>query len=182
MSKGIDYGMGTTNIDNDTGIRFGVIHQHEVLQVWADEAEANYGGATCPKCGNEAVELDHPEVPDFDEVEDWEDKGYDHACLSCKCTFDSDEAFGDEPLNWTYKEDGYETEQTRDDGDIFITKSLFYTRAAFCSPCAPGACHLSSPCENGEKAYCFSHDWFEGDEAPYPVFRVEDDSEVAPEK
>lgn len=38
----IDYGSGETNIDKATGIRFGVIHQHEVLQAWADEAEPDY--------------------------------------------------------------------------------------------------------------------------------------------
>ena len=29
---GIDYGMGTTNIDLETGIRYGVISMHEVAR------------------------------------------------------------------------------------------------------------------------------------------------------
>jgi hypothetical protein len=39
---GIDYGMGMTNRDGD-GIHYGVIHQGEVLQAWADSSEPYYG-------------------------------------------------------------------------------------------------------------------------------------------
>jgi hypothetical protein len=39
---GIDYGQGQTNIDNENGIRFGVISFHAILQAWADDAEAVY--------------------------------------------------------------------------------------------------------------------------------------------
>jgi len=67
-------------------------------------------------------------------------------------------------------------------GDIFVFKSPFFTRAAFCSPCAPGACYLASPCDDGERAYCFGHEWFEGGEAPYPVYSVKTGLLVEPEK
>ncbi len=55
---GIDYGMGTTNIDKENGIRYGVIPQNEVLQVWCDSSEAYYGEpeeCTCmnPECGED---------------------------------------------------------------------------------------------------------------------------------
>ena len=42
-NKGIDYGMGVTNIDVKTGIRYGVINQNEVLQAWCDSSEPYYG-------------------------------------------------------------------------------------------------------------------------------------------
>ncbi len=74
----------------------------------------------------------------------------------------------------------YKATQSGDDSDIFILKSPYYTRAQFCSPCAPGACYLTNPCEDGERAYCFGHDWFDDGKAPYPVFLVADDSEVLP--
>ena len=38
----IDYGHGLVNIDTETGIRYGVIHQGEVLQAWADSSEPDY--------------------------------------------------------------------------------------------------------------------------------------------
>ena len=41
--KGIDYGLGKTNIDKTSGIRYGVISQHSVGQAWYDESEAYYG-------------------------------------------------------------------------------------------------------------------------------------------
>ena len=41
-NAGIDYGMGKTNRD-ESGIHYGVIHQREVLQNWADSSEPYYG-------------------------------------------------------------------------------------------------------------------------------------------
>ena len=159
---GIDYGNGKTNIDEKTGIRFGVISQNEVLQVWADDSEADYGKPTCPHCGSE----NHS---DGDVTE--------YRCDDCKVCFDSEQAYGDDPIRWTI--DGeYRAEQGGDDTDIFVLESPYYTRAQFCSPCAPGACHLENPIPNGEKTYCFGHDWFDGGSAPYPVYRVSDDSIV----
>ncbi len=175
---GIDYSLGQSNVDRATGIRFGVISQNEVLQAWADSSEADYGEATCGKCGADAVAIDHEDVPTLDDdPADWEDDGRDYACLNCKYSFDSGDAFGDEPNGFTYNAEGYEATQGSD-GDIFVVKSPFYTRAQFCSPCAPGAAYLMNPCEDGPKAYCFGHDWFEDGKAPYPVFKVSDDSEV----
>jgi hypothetical protein len=55
-SIGIDYGMGTTNVDTSNGIRYGVISQHSLGESWYDGAEAQYGEASCPECGGTAVE------------------------------------------------------------------------------------------------------------------------------
>lgn len=177
---GIDYGLGQSNIDHETGIRYGVISQNEVLQAWADESEADYGKPSCPKCGNEACAIDDDRVPDFEDADDsegWNLEGNDHACPRCKYVFDSDEAYGDEPNGFTFDGDGI-VAQSGSDGDIFILKSPFYTRAQFCSPCAPGAVYLTNPVADGPRAYCFDHSWFDDGKAPYPVFRVSDDSEV----
>lgn len=180
MGRGIDYGLGQTNIDLETGIRYGVIHQNAVLQAWCDSSEGDYGDPSCPLCGNEAIDINHPDVPVLDDDPDeWECNGRDFACLDCKCAFDSSEAFGDEPLGFTL-DDGEYKAQSDDYGDIFILESPYYTRAQFCSPCAPGACHLENPCDDGEKAYCFGHDWFDEGVAPYPVFRVDNNEPVQP--
>ena len=161
--SGIDYGMGQTNIDHKTGIRYGVIPANDVGQSWYNSAEPDYGVPLCPDCTREVVDSE-------------EDK--DYYCEVCKKTYWSDDCFGDEPVGW-YLDDGeYQVEQT--DYDIFVTKSPYYTRASYCSPCAPGACHLRNPNENGEKCYCFGHDWFDDEVAPYPVYRVSDDSLVEP--
>jgi hypothetical protein len=193
---GIDYGLGTTNIDHETGIRFGVINQDDILQAWAEVSEADFGPPTCPKCGNEAAVLGNGDAPDTipdldDEPEGWEIIGTEYACEACQYAFDGDEAFGDEPACWHLDDGEYVATQSRDDSDIFITKSPYYTHAQFCSPCAPGACHLKVPTdETGPRAYCFAPDWFDywtdsGTEptgeyngqktsCPYPVYRVKD--------
>jgi hypothetical protein len=51
MYKGIDYGRGLVNIDNTTGIRYGVISQLEILQSWADSSEPIY--PENPECSEE---------------------------------------------------------------------------------------------------------------------------------
>jgi ribosomal protein L37AE/L43A len=161
MNKGIDYGLGQTNRDKNTGIRYGVISQNEVLQAWADSSEAYYGKPHCPKCGDE--------LPN----------GFSDGdrCPSCKHYIESvgEECLPDEPASFYYEAEGYSAE-CASDGDIFVMKSPYFTYAQFCSPCAPGACYLMSPLdEPGEsnKAYCFGHDWFESGVAPYPVYSVE---------
>jgi len=183
---GFDYGLGQTNIDKETGIRYGVINQNEVLQAWADSSEANYGEPRCPKCGNEAMNVDdQPECNYRDDVND--DEKYetargacgDYVCDSCKYLFDAEDAFGDEPISFYLVDEEYKAE-AGSDGDIFIFKSPYYTRCQFCSPCAPGAGYLMNEVEDGVKAYCFGHDWFEFGPAPYKVYRVADDTEVLP--
>ena len=48
---GIDYGMGRTNIDPETGIRYGVISQHSIMPEAMEDMEPDYGLPTCPECG-----------------------------------------------------------------------------------------------------------------------------------
>lgn len=178
MSNGIDYGMGTTNIDPQNGIRYGVINANaDGLTEWFWESmEADYGPATCGKCGGEAVEYDSEKHDGYDHgrgCADW-------ACEGCERVFDSEDAFGDEPNGHTLNSDGY-AGFVDSYGDLFLTKSPYYTRAAFCSPCAPGACHLENPDDDGERAYCLGHKWFRDGVAPYKVYRVSDGAEVLPE-
>lgn len=220
-SRGIDYGRGQVNIDKENGIRFGVIPFH-ALDEWAHEGfEADYGPPTCPECGNECVDLDNEEVPEYldelvayteenrthlyrrgailigYEVDDkfvpaeefeatrWTWDGeccWDYACANCRKVLGSDLVFGDEPVGH-YLDDGeYKATQGGDDCDVFVLQSPYYTHAQFCSPCAPGACFLLNPCEGGPKAYCFGHQWFDGDKAPYPVFSVATGEPVLPEE
>jgi hypothetical protein len=178
-NPGFDYGLGTTNIDTDTGIRFGVISSHDICQSWSDSSEAEYGDPHCPKCGNEASCSTDEDTPDFDEHEDIKVSGCgDYYCSDCRYAFDGDEAYGDEPLGWKLDNGEYLATQSGDDSDIFVIKSPYFTHAQFCSPCAPGAGYLGNPCADGPKTYCFGHDWFDEGQAPYPVYRVADGTQV----
>jgi hypothetical protein len=95
---------------------------------------------------------------------------------------DSSECYPEDPHAWTLDEgeDGLRASQGGDDSDIFVMSSPYFTRASYCSPCAPGACYLLSPDEDGDKAYCFGHDWFKDGKAPYPVFLVASGEEIKP--
>lgn len=161
---GIDYGMGKTNIDTRTGIRYGVIHQHEVLQAWCDSSEPDYGKPHCPKCGNEVIDSNGNK---------------DYRCKKCRQFYWSDQVYGDEALGHTLDDGEYKA--TADSyGDIFILSSPYYTLCEYCSPCAPGAGYIMNSVEHGVKAYCFGHDWFDDQQAPYPVYSVATNELVEP--
>jgi hypothetical protein len=163
---GIDYGLGLSNVDPRTGIRYGVISHHEVLQAWCDSTEFDYGQpdeAKCPVCGNRS----HP-------PQEWGDVV---TCDDCGEEFEVELSDFAEPLGFSLDDAEYTAYQSGDDCDIFITRSPFYTLCQFCSPCAPGAGYLMSRGDDC-RAYCFGHDWFENGKAPYPVYRVSDDSIV----
>jgi transcription elongation factor Elf1 len=150
-NAGIDYSNGMSNVNHETGIHYGVINQNKVFQSWADSNEANYGDpeeAECPEC---ETDFTIPKDTKWgDEIE----------CVKCGEKFTIEIPDCAEPLSF-YIDDGEYLAECEDDGDIFITKSPYYTLCQYCSPCAPGAGYLMSPNKNGIKAYCFGHDFFE---------------------
>ena len=183
---GIDYGLGRSNVDPATGIRYGVISQHSLASWFFDDYQGEYGDPHCPKCGNPAVDVTSKGADYLETIEEYDqDRGCtDYACDSCRYVFDSSEAFPDEPLGFKLEDDDYTAVDCLD-SDVMILRSPYYTYAPFCSPCVPGAGNLDDSeghtSENGVKTFCFSHDLFEDRRAPYRVFRVEDDSEVLPD-
>lgn len=173
-NAGINYAgpSSTVNMDETTGIRYGVISQHEVLQAWADSSDpvftkpSDIGDIECPECGflfsvgdgaewGDIITCPDNPVHEFELGENMEldAQGYD--------------------LN-----DGEYVAFCGDDGDIFVISSPYYTYAQFCSPCAPGAIFLMSPTPNGAKGYCFDASWFDSGVAPYPVYRVDTGEEI----
>jgi hypothetical protein len=157
---GIDYGMGQTNIDRETGIRYGVIHQYKISSFAMEDIISDGVDKDFESFKDELVdavksainsalddytrkEVDDEEVLDFlesmDAFEDYEGTG-DCTKFDYKETNDKDEVI----LHL----------ETCSDGDIFVIKSPFYTKCDFCSPCAPGAGYLTSTNEDGTKAYC----------------------------
>lgn len=167
----IDYGNGVTNIDTETGIRYGVISTNNVGQSWWEYSEEGLIYA-CPYCG--------------EEIEDFFDKAkvslsYDEGEVTCKNC--DNVSFEDEWLqsDGTFVIDNgtYKAFRDSDNTDIFITKSPYYTLCSPCSPCAPGAGDIMSQKEyGGVKAYCFGHEWYESGEAPYKVYEVKTGKEV----
>lgn len=189
---GIDYGMGKTNINLETGIRNGVISQHSVNPDCLNDFEPDYGDPHCPECGGRVRDLSaDPSEATMDGTqpdpsEDWPQRSHygcaDYACESCKLTLDSSECFPDEVEGLgNYDKDGYKLTDCLD-SDIFVLDSPYYTYAQFCSPCVPGAGNLDSPMADGAKCYALGHDWFEGEIAPYPVWRVSDSAFLTAER
>jgi hypothetical protein len=173
---GIDYGFGQSNIDDNTGIRYGVISQNSVSGDALNDLESDYGSPHCPKCGNEVSCTD----PIPDEAKKWDNAEHECAeffCASCHYVFGSESAYPEEAIG-QYLDDGEYKVTSCLDNDLMVTLSPYYTRAQFCSPCVPGAGNLDNPCPDGPKTYCLGHDWFDDERAPYPVYNVSDDTPV----
>ena len=182
--QGIDYAglFSAVNRDKETGIRYGVISCNALHERFYEAQEMDYGKPTCPVCCNETV-------PVTDAHADWEQYTAhgcsDHACETCKHTLDSSECFPDEAQGWHIDDGEYKVIDCLD-SDAMVIKSPFYTYAQFCSPCVPGACSMDSPIAaeditpDSVKSYCFGHDWFDGNIAPYPVYSVDTGAQILP--
>jgi hypothetical protein len=179
---GIDYGLGRTNIDTKSGIRFGVLPFHDVCQAWCDSSEGNYGEpneCTCNEC-KEVFFLSTANAANDNPIQ-WGDTV---TCPECGEQMEVELPDCSEPICHEYEADGYKCSQGQDDCDIFILESPYFTYAQFCSPCAPGACYLRSPLDQpneNNKCFCLGHDWFDDGKAPYDVYSVETGMLVNPE-
>lgn len=157
MARGIDYSgpLGTCNRDPETGIRYGIVPVHSLGEFTFESFEPEYD-PSCPGCGD-----------------DWpEDLETPAKCPACGRDVRDGAQYPDEPSRNVLSGDGYEG-FLDSSNDAWFTKSPYFTRAAFCSPCAPGACYLTSPCDDGERAYCPGPEWFdEHNPAPFPIYSV----------
>jgi len=156
--------MGRTNIDRATGIRYGVIPLNQLAEFVFEEFWVDYGPPCCPFCGN-------------DNLGTSPNDGEDYLCVQCGKLIPEEESYRDDPVGWVL-DDGEYIGKLCEDDNIILASSPYYTYAQFCSPCAPGAGHLSKPMVNGVKTFTFDHEWFNDGKAPYPVYRVSDDTLV----
>ncbi len=171
---GIDYGMGSTNIDLETGIRYGIVSMNS-LDEWAwqtmqggddlDFIEYRESVRDDMSSAIERVLEEHGLIQRNYGADNFADDIVDNL------EFDNYESNGD-CVRYELKDDLYHL-QTTSDGQLFVFKSPYYTQAQFCSPCVPGAGNLDCPCESGPKTYCLDASWFDDDVAPYPVYRCD---------
>jgi hypothetical protein len=185
---GIDYGHGITNIDTATGIRYGVISQHSIAPEASEDISSGGENLTYAAAVREAKEtiaralrgpLDEfgvlPYVSKYaptDRQKTEQNKTLDSIVESVWDDIEQDfnDQYQPDSETYRYESDGYVLETT--DLGVYVIKSPFFTFCTFCSPCCPGAGDLDSPNADGVKTYCLGAEWFENDNAPYPVFSV----------
>ncbi len=169
----------TSNHDQETGYRYGVISPHSINQdalgdVYANGIDPHYEAGKeellndiKELCENHNLDYERINTDSFvDEFSDNYQDGGDGQC--------------------DYSDKEYTLHVSGDNFGIFVMKSPYYTYCRGCSPCAPGAGDLDASFDPDEyeitEAYhrtlCLGHDWFDDGKAPYRVFRVEDDNEV----
>ena len=164
MNAGIDYGLGQANVDQENGIRYGVISTNSLncdslqdiydqgtnnsYESWRQEAIEAIQSAV-----HKAVEDYGRFTDDFDAEEVFDSLGVEY------------ESCGDD--QYRFESDLYVIETTS--LGLYIIKSPWVTRCKFCSPCCPGAGDLDNPIEDGVLTYALGPDWFDDDVAPYPL-------------
>lgn len=191
---GIDYGMGRTNIDMATGIRYGVISPHSlnpdaVSDIYDQGENQTYQAAVADAkaaiaCVLEPVLEDLGVLPYVGKYAPRDEDKAKRATAVAAVVDDVwegieqdwNDQYTEEDDCYLYSRDGYVI-QTSSLG-LYVIKSPFYTLTAYCSPCAPGAGNLDAPDAAGVRTYCLGAEWFEAEQAPYAVFRVDDDTEV----
>lgn len=158
---GIDYGRGQTNIDNETGIRYGIIPANNVMS----EALSGFDYPdmlVCPECQTEIL-------PDDPRLEMENDDGMTE-CPQCGQLIYS-ERFGewvedyDGPL---YYNDAEYALMLDSNNDVWIFKSPYKAKAGYCSPCAPGAVYLTDKSQD-DYGYALGPEWFEDEITPYDI-------------
>jgi hypothetical protein len=182
---GIDYaGPGSTvNRNPETGLRYGIIPTNDVSPDALEDIWNNGEDEDFIAYRDEAHRILCEAIGGA--LDDYLSKG--KICQVCDAAIEViDEWLGDgyestgDCTRYSYESDGYKL-STDSGGDLWIFDSPFYTRAQFCSPCAPGAGNLTNPCEDGPKTYCLGLGWFnEHNPCPYTgeIFRVSDNSKV----
>lgn len=167
---GLDYSAGQPiNRNTETGIRYGIIPSRDVNPDALEDIYSN------------GADIDYEDYVErakdafMSAMEDYLSKSaLDRAWESVSDELgDNYESTGD-CTRYSYEADGYKL-QIASDGDVCVLESPYFTYAQFCSPCAPGACYLRNPLETPEEAnrcYCLGADWFEGNQAPYPIYNV----------
>lgn len=169
----IDYGMGLANIDREAGIRYGVISVNRLAShAWdtiasegtdLDYAEAVENLTSELAAAIDSVLRDYAATYDKRELAESIVENLEIESRSGDC------------VRYAYESDGLAF-TVCSDGDIFVTRSPFYTLADFCSPCAPGAGYLGS--DGNVKTYCLGPNWFDGDNPmPYQCFAVNNANE-----
>ena len=178
MSAGIDYGMGQTNIDTATGIRYGIHSANSVSSESIDEVMFNGRDLGWESWRRQVLDelssavngvLDSYTLKTADP--DMIDELFDQLELA--------EVYGEDGWDgpWLLEEDGLQVQC--DAQYVWVFKSPYYTYAAYCSPCMPGAGDLDSPYDDGVKTYCLGLDWFDDcAKCPYPIYRVSDNMKV----
>ena len=152
----IDYGRhamengSLPNRDPETGIRYGIVSLHDLNEFALESFEPIYP-CSCPECESEFEPGTQPDD--------------DSPCPTCGFVADDDDDwFGYEPIALIYEEEGYSL-SLDEHNDVWIFRSPHTTsRWSHCSPCAPGAAHLSdgtSEDHGDDLAYCLGDEWYD---------------------
>lgn len=192
----------TTNMDAETGIRYGIISQNELGEFATEAIYRNGRDLGFEQAQQNIKNSLRSALSDYFSDTKWSDKKTSDLDDAVENAFEAieqdfnDSCSQDVSGPMYLEQDGYAV-KTDDHNDLWVLKSPYFTYAQFCSPCAPGACHLGNPLdvEHGpfkatsellakecpaNRCYCLGHDWFDNGKAPYRFWSVETGEEIMP--
>ena len=142
---GIDYGLGQSNIDTTTGIRYGMIAQQSLMGEALDEVFTNGNDLGFENAEAELKDKLKAALSDYFSDHAWGDAGKPtRLAQAVDDAFDALDGWADNiesngPMH--YESDGL-TLQTTERGELWVFASPYYTHAQFCSPCVPAPATL----------------------------------------
>jgi len=144
MSAGIDYGRGLTNIDQQTGIRYGVVSLNSLAGWVIDEFFDNGTDETMRQ-----IEADYREENGLSVDEEIPEEWYDDLEI--------------EEAVYTLETDGMSLGLNYLGGAalVWVYKSPVTAKCSFCSPCCPGAGDLDNKRDDGVETYSLPDEWFD---------------------
>jgi hypothetical protein len=190
--------MFSSNVNSETGIRYGVIDARKVpfldeeirlngesisYQNYEEELTNQIRYALTEEDGDLKAVLDYYWMSDHAQQEiiesvnehqgKWSEEEIEEISQQVM-----DELANSGALEFDEEEYEYETEAEKyllsylgGAPLIWVMKSPFLTKARLCSPCIPNAGNLDSPDPNGYTCYAVEPDYFDG-ECPYKVIQV----------
>lgn len=167
------------NYDEKTGIHYGVISPHSIMpEVLSDIC---FGANSTDPVYEESKTEFRQKV--FDALNEY--LSTDECDIICDEAIERfNERYENDSGIYDYEDQEYTLHVSGDNFGIFVIRSPYWTYTRLCSPCAPGAGDLNNPLPADDdthpavKAYCLDKSYFEGEKAPYRVYRVDNDQEV----
>ncbi len=161
---GTDYGLGKSNINSKTGIRYGVISAHSVSSEALDDIFSqgrNLSHESAVEERKKEIEQAITNYVSDDRLKERVDEMWQIVEEEFSKGYTEDEDC------YLYEKDGYKI-QTMSNGNIMVLESPFVANCQFCSPCIPGAGNLDKPCDTGPNTYALGPEWFDEEFAPMP--------------
>lgn len=167
-----------TNINLQTGIRYGTIYGNDISPESIDEIISSGTDLTFEESRDEFISDLSSDIEDLINSKD----KYSDLCIEDIDLSAASDRFSENYDDmctgvYEYSQKGYLIRYSSEDNSIIVLKSPYYTISRLASPCFPNGVYLKDyDKDNGYMAYCLGADFFDPEYShiPYEIFNVSD--------